>query len=427
VLQTATYGEFSTQIHKRQMGRRAPVEVSIEMTHRCPLECQHCYNNLPMHDSQARRQEMTFEEHIRLLDELVEMGCLWILYTGGEIFARKDFLDIYTEAKKRGFLITLFTNGTMITPRIADHLVEYRPFAVEITLYGATRETYEALTGIPGSYDRCMRGIRLLHERNLPLKLKTVPTTINFHEVYEMKRFAEQELGVEFKFDPLVNPRTDCSQSPLAVRLSPEQVVALDFRDPVRKAEYKKMAEAEQAAVPQPHGPEKYTCGGGQNGCAVDPQGHLTICVISHRDGYNLREGSFAEGWNGKLQEIRESKRERQTICTHCRLQSLCSMCPANGELESGDAETPVEFLCQVAHLRAYTLGIEVPPHGDCPCCNGGIHHEQLKNSAQRLQQESPQFVNIVPLFPLNTTLPVLGQRGGCGSGGCSSCGTRQG
>lgn len=426
MLQTATYGEFSTQIHQRQKGRRAPVEVSIEVTHRCPLECRHCYNNLPMHDSHARRQEMSFAEHVRLLDELAGLGCLWILYTGGEIFARKDFLDIYTEAKKRGFLITLFTNGTMITPRIADHLAEYRPFAIEITLYGATRETYEALTQIPGSYDRCMKGIRLLQERNLPLKLKTVPTTINFHEVYEMKRFAEQELGVEFKFDPLVNPRTDCSQSPLAVRLSPEQVVALDFHDPVRKAEYKKMAEAEQAAAPQPHGPQKYTCGGGQNGCAIDPQGHMTICVISHRDGYNLRDGSFADGWNGKLQEIRESKRVRQTICTNCRLQSLCSMCPANGELESGDAETPVEFLCQVAHLRAYTLGIAVPPHGDCPCCTGGIHNEHLKDSAQRLQQESPQFVNIVPLLPANVLLPVLGPRGGCTSGGCSSCGAQQ-
>ena len=148
------------------------------------------------------------------------------------IFARKDFLDIYTEAKKRGFLITLFTNGTMITPRIADHLAEYRPFAIEITLYGATRETYETLTQIPGSFDRCMKGIRLLQERSLPLKLKTVPTTINFHEVFEMKRFAEQDLGVEFKFDPLLNPRTDCSQSPLAVRLSPEQVSATRFSRP---------------------------------------------------------------------------------------------------------------------------------------------------------------------------------------------------
>ena len=424
MLQLATYGDFSSLIHDRQKGRRAPMEVSIELTHRCPLECQHCYNNLPMSDENARRQELSFKEHIRLLDELVDMGCLWILYTGGEVFARKDFIDIYTEAKKRGFLITIFTNGTMITPRIADHLAEYRPFSIEITLYGATRETYETLTQIPGSFDRCMKGIRLLQERNLPLKLKTVPTTINFHEVSEMKRFAEQVLGAEFKFDALVNPRTDCSQSPLAIRLSPEQVVSLDFRDPVRKAEFHKMAEEELAGNLRSPGPEKYTCGGGQNGCAIDPQGQMTICVLSHQDGANLRDGGFKHGWEGRLKDIRQSTRTRQTICSTCQLQSLCSMCPANGELESGDAETPVEFLCQVAHLRAYTLELQVPEHGDCPCCSGGVHHQHLQDSARRLLKESPSSENIIPLLSANSILPVLGSRGGCASGGCSSCGT---
>ena len=423
-MQSATYGDFSSLIHERQKGRRAPMEVSIELTHRCPLECQHCYNNLPMSDENARRQELSFDEHIRLLDELVEMGCLWILYTGGEVFARKDFLDIYTEAKKRGFLITIFTNGTMITPRIADHLAEYKPFSIEITLYGATRATYETLTQIPGSFDRAMKGIRLLKARNLPLKIKTVPTTINFHEVCEMKRFAEQDLGVEFKFDALVNPRTDCSQSPLAVRLSPEQVVSLDFSDPVRKAEFYKMAADEVAGALRSQGPEKYTCGGGQNGCAIDPQGKMTICVLSHQDGSNLRDGGFKQGWQGRLKDVRESRRTRQTICSTCQLQSLCSMCPANGELESGDAETPVEFLCQVAHLRAFTLGIQVPEHGDCPCCSGGIHHPHLQDSARRLQIESPNSENIIPLLPASSVLPVLKSPGGCTSGGCSSCGT---
>jgi len=399
------------------------MEVSIELTHRCPLDCQHCYNNLPMGDINARKQELSFEEHVRLLDQLMKMGCLWILYTGGEIFARKDFLDIYTEAKKRGFLITLFTNGTMITPRIADHLVEYRPFSIEITLYGATRETYEALTQVPGSFDRCIKGIHLLLDRGLPLKLKTVPTTVNFHEVYEMKRFAEQDLGVEFKFDPLINPRTDCSQSPLAVRLSPEQVVSLEFRDALRKSEYLKMAEKELASSPSSQGPGKYTCGGGQQGCAIDPTGQMTICVLSHKDGVSLRDVSFQEGWEGRLLEIRQSPRKRQTICTTCQLQSLCSMCAANGELESGDAETPVEFLCQVAHLRAYTLGLQVPAHGDCPCCSGGIHHEHLNRSALRLQNETLTSENTSPLFPVNSILPVLGSSGACGSGGCSSCG----
>ena len=430
-VETAAYGELTGLVHQRFQGKRAPLEVSIEVTRRCPLECLHCYNNLPMSDHAARAQELTFEEHCRLLDELVDAGCLWVLYTGGEIFARRDFLEIYTEAKKRGFLITLFTNGTIINERIADYLAEYRPFAIEITLYGATRETYEALTQIPGSYDRCMRGIRLLLERKLPLKLKTVPTTVNRHEIFEMKRLAEEEFGVEFKFDSLINPRIDCSQSPLAVRLSPEQAVELDFAEPKRKADYRRMAEQDLAAPMEPgsaqRGGEKYTCGGGIGGCAIDPYGTMSICVISHQQGYSIREGSFREGWEGPLREIRNQPRTRPTICDRCQIQSLCSMCPANGELENGDPESPVSFLCQVAHLRAYAFGYEVPEHGDCECCEGGVHRAELLAAAERLKNFEPDLTVWTEGRTPSPVLNVLQPISGCRSGGCNTCATTPG
>src|SRR5262245_37981015 len=106
-MERASYGRFSSNLHQKIADKRTPVEVSIEITHRCPLNCLHCYNNLPMGDSTARNSELTLDEHRRLLDELQQAGCLWLLYTGGEIFGRKDFPEIYKEAKKRGFLITL--------------------------------------------------------------------------------------------------------------------------------------------------------------------------------------------------------------------------------------------------------------------------------------------------------------------------------
>ena len=133
-METLSYAEFSGAFQSRLAERRLPLNGTIEITRRCPLTCLHCYNNLPMADGEARARELDFDEHCRLLDELADAGCLWLLYTGGEIFARRDFLDIYTYAKQKGFLITLFTNGTMITERIADHLVHWRPFAIEITL-----------------------------------------------------------------------------------------------------------------------------------------------------------------------------------------------------------------------------------------------------------------------------------------------------
>jgi radical SAM protein with 4Fe4S-binding SPASM domain len=428
-VQNATYSQLTGLVHQHFNGKRAALEVSIEVTRRCPLECLHCYNNLPMSDHAARLREMSFEEHVRLLDELVEAGTLWLLYTGGEIFARKDFLDIYTEAKKRGFLITLFTNGTLINERIADYLAEYRPFAIEITLYGATRDTYEALTQIPGSYDRCMRGIRLLLERNLPLKLKTVPTTINRHEVFAMKRLAEETFGVEFKFDTAINPRIDCSQSPLAVRLSPEQAVELDFAEPKRREDYGRIAKEDLSGSKQPEKSTglRYSCGGGMGGCAIDPYGVMSICVISHQQGYNMRAGSFREGWEGPLREIRNQPRTRPNICDRCQIQSLCSMCPANGELENGDPESPVSFLCQVAHLRAYALGYEVPEHGDCECCEGGVHRAELMAAAERLKNFKPDPNAWSGGRPTSPVLNVLQNSPANAGAACRSCTTTHG
>ncbi len=411
------YGEFTHAVHERLSQERIPLDVTLEVTHRCPLACQHCYNNLPMADREAATRELTLQDYQKLLDELAAMGAFWLLFSGGEPFARKDFLDIYTYAKQRGFLITIFTNGTVITPAIADHLVQYPPFAIEITLYGRSKQIYEEMTQQPGSYERCLRGIDLLLERKLPLKLKTVPTSINKHEVFEMQKFAE-ELGVEFKFDSLINPRIDCSQSPLGVRLTPAEVVAMDLVDPARKAEYRRLLDIDLATGPPPVSDDLYFCGGGLRSCAIDPYGQISICVISKRTDYNVRDGSFTEGWNQTLQATRTKKRTRPSKCTSCQIQSLCGMCPANGELEHDDPESPVEFLCQVAHLRAMALGAEVPEHGECEACRGGAMYVELQEAVNELPGTMEQLS--VPARPV---LPILA----ASNSSSSSCGGRCG
>lgn len=414
----ATYTDFSAVVHRSANARRVPVNGTIELTNRCPLNCSHCYNNLPMADAEARRRELTTEEHFRLLDQLSDLGCLWLLYSGGEIFARRDFLEIYTYAKRKGFLLTLFTNGTMITEEIADYLAEWPPFAIEITLYGATRETYEALTRIPGSYDRCLRGIRLLLERNLPLSLKTVAVSINRHEVEAMRQLAA-DFGVEFKFDSMINPRIDCGSSPLAVRLTPAEVVGLDLEDPERVSEWRRLA-LDVASIEPPPGeiPQLYDCGGGVNSWAVDPYGDLSICVLSHVDRYNVvRDGSFAEGWDTYLSNVRARRVSRPTKCTSCGLKSMCGMCPANGELENGDAEKPVEFLCEVAHLRAATFGVPIRAHGDCDYCEGGLAHERVLDAAAALRSGEADRIAAIPHAPARAAAA-----GGCGTGSCGSC-----
>jgi radical SAM protein with 4Fe4S-binding SPASM domain len=302
-------------------------------------------------------------------------------------------------------------------------LREWPPFDIEITLYGRTKETYESLTGIPGSYARCLRGVKLLRERGLPLKLKTVPTTINKHEVLSMKEFAEQDLGLEFKFDSLINPHIDCSQSPLAVRLAPEEVVALDFHIPKVAAEHRQSIERERKQAPAPEDSATvYSCGGGMKAFAIDPYGHMRICVLSHRDSYDIRSGSVKEGWEQFLLKVRNRERTRISKCVNCRIRSLCSMCPANGELENGDPESPVEFLCEVAHLRAMALGFEVPPHGECDFCPGGLHHPAVKESVRRIVSKE---INVREWTSPQVLLPILNNQPSLPSAGCRSCGAK--
>lgn len=419
MIESQSYAEFSRIVHSEVNALRIPVNGTVELSNRCPLECVHCYNNLPMNDGAARKRELTTAEHIRILDELADLGCLWILLTGGEILARHDFFEIYTHAKRRGFLITLFTNGTLITERVADKLAEMPPFAIEITLYGRTKATYESLTGIPGSFEKCIRGIHLLLERKLPLKLKTVALTINKHEVRAMERFA-QELGCEFKFDAMMSPRIDCSQSPLAVRLTPEDVVMLDLDEPKRISEWRRLANLFQdVELGDGEMPMVYDCGGGINSFAIDPYGDMTICVLSHVDKYNVRDGSVKEGWEQFLTRVRDKRGTRITKCTNCHLKSLCGSCAANAELENGDPETPVDFLCRTAHLRAELFDVPVHPHGACEYCNE--ERETIVSMAERVRARRSGAIEEALHFTPET---VEQKVSGCGPS-CGTCSVR--
>jgi radical SAM protein with 4Fe4S-binding SPASM domain len=385
-MESERYDSWSLNLHREGVARRTPLNGTIEVTRRCNLSCAHCYTNLPLNAQETG--ELSSREHRRLIDELTDSGCLWLLFTGGEILAREDFLEIYSHAKQRGLIITLFTNGTLITPTIADYLAEWRPFSIEVTIYGRTRETYERVTGVAGSYHDCLRGIQLLMERRLPLVLKTLALKSNVHELWEMKSFAEEELGLEFRFDAMINPRVDGSLSPIRLRLSPEEVVQLDLVDSERRTEWHRFC----AHFTKPHPRDHrflYQCGGALHSFALSPEGTLMPCVLSRRSGYDLRGGSFREGWQHFLGRLREEKVGRETPCSACEIKDMCGMCAANGELENGDAEEPVDFLCRVAHLRAYALGLPVSYHGDCDYCQGGGKYEELSRTARLVRERT--------------------------------------
>jgi radical SAM protein with 4Fe4S-binding SPASM domain len=332
---------------------RLPLMGSLELTYRCNLDCVQCYCNLPPNDQEARSQELTLAEIRDILDQVAEEGCLWLLLTGGEPLLRPDFLEVYAYAKKAGMLVTLFTNGTLLNAELADYLAEWPPRKVEITLHGVTRGTFERVTRVAGSYDRCMRGIELLLERDLPLYLKTTVTKLNVHELWDTKAYVEG-LGIEHRFDALLIPRFDGSKEPCEVRLSPEELVQLDMADSERWREVGRLAEDLWGVV---RGDDLYVCGAGERSFHIDPYGRLSLCALSRGHTYDLRQGSFRTGWTEFIPGVRSLKTEQVVRCRTCPAIALCGQCPAWSYLEHRDLETPAEYVCAVGRARAEALG----------------------------------------------------------------------
>lgn len=351
-----TLGEWGKELKERLGGQRFPFGATFEITERCNQACVHCFINQPPQSKAAISQELSLAEITRILDEMAEAGVINLLLTGGEIFLRDDFKEIYLHAKRAGMLVMLFTNGTLLTPQMADFLAEWPPYFFEISLYGSTRETFEKVTRIPGSYDKCMQGIQLALDRDLKLGLKTIVLKINQHELPSMQKFAE-DLDIPFRYDAMLWPCKDGNHRPWSYQLSPEEIVDLDKTDEKRHGKQRELYSI--IGNDYNRSESVFSCGAGFSGFHVDASGNMSICMMVRHPAYDLKHGSVQEGWS-ILGELRKKKRTLDTPCRTCDAGMLCIQCAGWSQMVHGDLETPVDFICKVGHLRKdFILSLE--------------------------------------------------------------------
>jgi radical SAM protein with 4Fe4S-binding SPASM domain len=340
--------EYLKQFNRKMVEQRIPFSGSIDLTRRCNLRCVHCYirdkKNIPING----RQELGTDQWISIIDEIVEAGCLNLLMTGGEPLLRKDFGALYRHAKTSGLLVTVFTNGTLITEDHLDLFKKLPPRSVEITLYGATAETYEKITGIKGSYDKCLKGIQSLLDNQINLKLKTILMTHNRHEFYDIENMARQ-YGTKFRFDAALFTCLDGDRTPLELRITPEEVIEKEFSDHDRSQQWRDYFKRTQGFSLSD---TLYNCGTGLTSFHIDAYGHLQPCLMVTNLRYSLIDGSFMEGWRDVMPRIRERKTEAANTCNRCEKMTLCGFCPGFFELENGAEDICSEYLCATGKYR---------------------------------------------------------------------------
>ncbi|CAB5135402.1 hypothetical protein D3OALGA1CA_3503 [Olavius algarvensis associated proteobacterium Delta 3] len=343
----AATSDFLRKFHRKIAAQRIPYSGMISLTHRCNLHCVHCYLG-DENGAIGARDELDTAAWMALIDDIVDAGCLFLTLTGGEPLIRNDFPDIYRHAKEQGLLVTVFSNATLISEEIISLFKDLPPRNIDVTLYGATPETYDRITSIPGSFRRCIRGIEALLVHRLPLSLKTVLMSLNRQEVSAIRKMANA-YGVEFRYDPSIMPCLTGKKEPLELRVAPEEVAAMEFSELEMGEQFRDFFEKSKSLASSQ---KLYNCATGQTSFYVDSYGNLQPCLMVSSPAYDLTRGDFSTGWTTVIPNIRERHAGPHYICNDCEKRGLCGLCPGLFQLESGRADIRSEYLCALGEHR---------------------------------------------------------------------------
>ncbi len=348
--------------------------LDIELTERCNNDCAHCCINLPANDRKARSFEMTTGQIKVILDEAADLGCLKVRFTGGEPLLRTDFEELYLHTRRLGIKVLIFTNARMITPGLADLLSRIPPREIiEITVYGMHRESYEEISRAPRSFAQFRRGVELLQERKVPFIVKYALLPANRTDFEEFEAWVRTIPWMParphyFVFFDLRNRRDDAEKNRLiqSLRLPPQDSLAVITRYP---EEYRRDITAFALKfMTGPPGDLLFKCGAG-SGLSIDAYGQVQPCMGVHTPElkysliHDTTSGIPGPSLAGALEyfkllrDLRAVNPDYLRRCARCFLKGMCEQCPGKSWSENGTLDTPVEYLCESAHVQARWLG----------------------------------------------------------------------
>lgn len=342
------YGTFSEKIHARLTQHQQVVKAQLELTYRCNLHCRHCYTD-PYNNPEFLPLELTRDELYRLLAELQDLGVIWLNLSGGDIFMHPHFFDVYEQAYRRGFLLQLYTNGTLFTRATIQRLQAMPPFTIDVSCHTVNEARFDWFTQAPGSYRAFLRGMALLRESGLPFILKTKLMNWNKDELDDLQTYTES-FGQSFGYTTSLSPRLDGDCSSLAYRISPDDLRGIGQKKPA--TEQDEACDAE-LSLGRPETDRLFRCGCGTNTIHINAWGELSTCTFQYETRVSLRQVSLHEAVARAFTQVQNLRYQHDTPCRSCAVHRFCDKQPTQARWEMGDRQTPIPYDCDVAMARA--------------------------------------------------------------------------
>lgn len=335
------------QLRMKTIEKCIPLNLDWELTYRCNISCKHCYQCGP-----TGEEEVDFKTVCSTLDQLAELGCLFITFTGGEILLREDIFDILKYARSKGFAYRFFTNGLLVDDEVVKKLRAASPLSVEISLYAMTAEIHDGVTGLNGSFNKTVSAIKKLREVGLNVKIKTTIIKDNYKEFKKIENFAK-ETGCGFVYYLSIVNKINGDNSVCALNISEEQL----------KEMYTEHAwELERGLENRRRSGYEPICSAGTNSIYISPYGDVRPCVLLKHHAGNVKTEKVKDIWNSDtFDKDRKVKFSDVKQCSECNISIYCNRCAGEAELEHGDWLGPSDRACTLAKVRAELVGLSGP------------------------------------------------------------------
>lgn len=331
---------------------------TLELTARCNLSCKMCYIHKAENDPQALARELPTGFWLDMVRQVREAGTLTMLITGGEPLLRRDFHEIYMACKTAGFLVSVNTNATLLRDEDIALFAKYPPVRLNISLYGASEETYAALCGIGKMYTRTAENIRKLRKAGVNVKLNYTVTPYNCKDAEAIFAFGrEVDAPVQhatYLFPPVRACEGCCGE---VSRLSPREAAEYDLICTREKLGDEGFAHRRATMLQGTEGvfladeddtrdpTERIFCRAGTSSYWITYDGRLLPCGMLQEPSVPLTDRPFADAWRAVQKATEQIFLPAQ--CTDCALRPYCEVCAAVCYGENGEFSRVPHYLCE--------------------------------------------------------------------------------
>ena len=342
------YNAFMSKIFSDADKRRIPLWGAFELTSRCPLDCKMCYVHRKENDCEAKKLEKSTEWWLNLTEEAKNAGMFILLLTGGEPLLRKDFEEIYLNAKKSGILVSVNTNGLLIDDAKVEFFAKNPPQKLNVSLYGASEETYRSLCGSGEAFQKVIDAIIKLKKAGVSLKINFTATQYNSHDAEKIYEFAKKlEIPVQtvtYMFPPIrAGGESD--------RMTPEEAAKVHFDCRLYDAgaeqmkKYLEIKEKLKFSTDFREGGEQIPCRAGLSTFWVTWDGKMTPCGMMTKPMFEIDD--FNDAWEC----IKKSREEiyLPSECNTCELRNYCDICAAIPLAETNEFGAVPDYICKKA------------------------------------------------------------------------------